>query len=75
MKIRAVCLLLVLTLVSLSLWAQKSEQTIEELQGVFRHQVTVIWRHEAVPGLFGVLGHDGFHVRVQVQVVLIQVIE
>jgi hypothetical protein len=31
MKIRAICLLLVLTLVSLSLWAQKSEQTIEEL--------------------------------------------
>jgi HEAT repeat protein len=31
MKIRAICLLLVLTLASLSLWAQKSEQTIEEL--------------------------------------------
>lgn len=51
------------------------QQAIQELQRVLRGQVGVVGGHEAVPGLLAVRAHDGLHVRVELQVVLVQIVE
>ena len=55
--------------------ANSPEQFADELNGVLGHQVLVIRIDETVPGLPGVPPQDAVEVRVQFQVVLVQILK
>lgn len=52
-----------------------SEQLVEKVDGFGAHQVLILGVHESLPSLFGVSAEDVVEARVQLDVILFNVLE